>query len=68
VSEAHLRVLLYRARLMLQDHILDQVQATAEEVFTFGGERCARVTRYVLFAISTPAAGIGLEPATPGAY
>jgi RNA polymerase sigma-70 factor (ECF subfamily) len=56
VSEANLRVLLHRARLLLQARILEQVQATADEVFTFGGERCARVTSYVLLAVSNRAA------------
>jgi len=40
VSEENLRVRLHRARLLLKDRILEQVQATAEEVFSFGGDRC----------------------------
>jgi RNA polymerase sigma-70 factor, ECF subfamily len=51
VSEANLRVLVLRARLLLQRRILEQVHATADEVFSFGGHRCARVTQRVLLAI-----------------
>jgi RNA polymerase sigma-70 factor (ECF subfamily) len=51
VSEGNLRVLLHRARLLLRERILEHVQATADEVFTFGGERCARVTGWVLARI-----------------
>jgi len=51
VSEGNLRVLLHRARRLLRDHILEQVRATADELFSFGGERCQRVQRWVLAAI-----------------
>ena len=48
VSEANLRVLLHRARALLKDRILEQVRITADEVFSFGGHRCARTTARVL--------------------
>jgi RNA polymerase sigma-70 factor (ECF subfamily) len=51
VTETNLRVLVHRARLMLRAHILEQVQASADELFSIGGERCARVTRQVAFAV-----------------
>jgi RNA polymerase sigma-70 factor (ECF subfamily) len=52
VSEGNLRVLLHRARLLLRERILERVQATADELFSFGGERCVRVTQWVLAAIA----------------
>ena len=52
VSEANVRVLVHRACRLLRARILEQVQATSDDVFSFGGERCARVTRNVLRLIS----------------
>lgn len=51
VSEGNFRVLLHRARRLLREHILEQLQTTADEVFSFGGERCRRVQQWVLAAI-----------------
>jgi RNA polymerase sigma-70 factor (ECF subfamily) len=53
VSETNLRVMLHRARGLLRDGILEQLQTGADEVFSFGGHRCARVTRYVVRAVSS---------------
>jgi RNA polymerase sigma-70 factor (ECF subfamily) len=52
VSEANVRVLVHRACRVLRTRILDQVRSTADDVFSFGGDRCARVTRNVLRLIS----------------
>lgn len=52
VSEANVRVLVHRACRLLRARIRDQVDATADELFSFGGDRCARVTRNVLRLIS----------------
>jgi RNA polymerase sigma-70 factor (ECF subfamily) len=52
VSETNLRVLVHRACRELRSRILDHVRGSADEVFSFGGERCARVTRNVLQLIS----------------
>jgi len=52
VSETNLRVLVHRACRELRSRILDHVRGTADEVFSFGGERCARVTRNVLRLIA----------------
>jgi RNA polymerase sigma-70 factor, ECF subfamily len=55
VSEGNFRVLLHRARRLLREHILEQVRATADELFSFGGERCQRVQQWVLAAIPAEA-------------
>jgi RNA polymerase sigma-70 factor, ECF subfamily len=52
VSEGNFRVLLHRARLLLREHILEQVRETAEDLFAFGGERCRRVQLWVQAAIA----------------
>jgi RNA polymerase sigma-70 factor (ECF subfamily) len=52
VSEANLRVLLHRARALLKDRILEQARITADEVFSFGGARCARTTARVLATLA----------------
>lgn len=54
VSEENLRVRLHRARLALRDGMQGRMDGSAKEVFSFGGERCARVARYV-FARLFPA-------------
>ena len=55
VSEGNLRVLLHRARLLLRERIVEQLRATADELFAFGGERCRRVQQWVLAAIPAEA-------------
>jgi RNA polymerase sigma-70 factor (ECF subfamily) len=55
VSEGNLRVLLHRARLLLRECIVEQVRATADELFAFGGERCRRVQQWVLTSIPAEA-------------
>jgi RNA polymerase sigma-70 factor (ECF subfamily) len=55
VSEGNLRVILHRARQLLREHVLEQVRATADELFSFGGERCRRVQDWVLEAIAAEA-------------
>jgi RNA polymerase sigma-70 factor (ECF subfamily) len=55
VSEGNLRVLLHRARQLLRERIVEQVRATADDLFSFGGERCRRVQQWVLAAIPVEA-------------
>jgi RNA polymerase sigma-70 factor (ECF subfamily) len=55
VSEGNFRVLLHRAKRLLREHVLELVRATADELFSFGGERCQRVQQRVLAAIPAEA-------------
>jgi RNA polymerase sigma-70 factor (ECF subfamily) len=59
VSEGNLRVLLHRARLLLRDRVLEHVHETADELFSFGGERCARVTQQVGLVVLARATLVG---------
>lgn len=55
VSEGNFRVLLHRAKRLLRERMLEQVRSAADELFSFGGERCQRVQRWVLCAIPAEA-------------
>jgi RNA polymerase sigma-70 factor (ECF subfamily) len=51
ISEEAARVRLHRARTLLREALWQRVGAAADEVFSFGGERCNRIVERVLARI-----------------
>jgi len=51
ISEEAVRVRLHRARALLRDDLCDRVGPAAPDVFSFGGERCRRLSERVLETI-----------------
>jgi RNA polymerase sigma-70 factor (ECF subfamily) len=57
ISEEAARVRLHRARSLLREELWQRVGAAQSEVFSFGGERCARITARVLAIVLPRQAG-----------
>jgi RNA polymerase sigma-70 factor, ECF subfamily len=55
ISEEAARVRLHRARTLLRESLWQSVGAAADEVFSFGGERCNRIVERVLARIGATA-------------
>jgi RNA polymerase sigma-70 factor (ECF subfamily) len=52
ISDEAARVRLHRARQLLREQLWPQLQAAPSELFSFGGQRCARMVSRVLAALS----------------
>ena len=55
ISEEAARVRLHRARTLLRESLWQSVGAAADEVFSFGGERCNRIVERVLACLRATA-------------